>query len=253
MQFQILFLYFFIYSVLGWIAEIFYCRLCSGRFTNRGFLNGPYCPIYGFGAVIIIFFLEPFKYNAILVFILGMILTSLLEYVTSFLMEKIFNAKWWDYSNMKFNINGRICLLNSTEFAILGLIITYIIHPQIVKIIGLIKTNYLNTLSEILLCILVLDFTVTLYTILNLKAKLKQLKLITDEIIENKRNKLQNIDINKSLEKIKDDIVLKTTVFHNRIIEAFPNIEFKKQNQQLTELKLKLYKKLKNKINNHKK
>ena len=99
----VLFLYFFIYSVLGWCTETLYCRLCEGKWTNRGFLYGPYCPIYGFGGVIVVF-LSPFSYSPILIFILGFILTSMLEYITSYIMEKLFDAKWWDYSHMPFNL-----------------------------------------------------------------------------------------------------------------------------------------------------
>ena len=240
MNFYVLFMYFFIYSVLGWLVEVIYCRLLSGKLTNRGFLNGPYCSIYGFGALLIVFTLQKYISSPILVFIIGLLLTTLLEYFTSFFMEKIFSAKWWDYSNMKFNINGRVCLLNSIEFAILGLLLTYIIHPKIKLIISYIPENYIELISLSLLIIMIIDFIITLYTILNLKEKLKQIHSITEEIIKNKKKNIQNIDIIQSLEKIKTDIIMKTSYFHNRLIKAFPEIEFKKQNEQLLEIKEKL-------------
>lgn len=238
MTIYILFLYFFIYSVLGWIAEVLYCRVCAGKFTNRGFLNGPYCPIYGFGALIIVLFLEQFKYSYILVFFLGMILTSILEYITSFLMEKIFNAKWWDYSNMKFNINGRVCLLNSTEFAILGLFLTYVIHPRISSLVLNIPTKSITIISVSLFIVMLIDLTITLYTILNLKEKLKELKLITEQI---KNIQIKDTELAKNMENLKNDIFLKTSVLHKRIIEAFPNLDIKKQNPQLAEVKAKIH------------
>ena len=104
-DFFIYFVYFFVYSVLGWITETIYCRILDGKWTNRGFLFGPYCPIYGCGVLLIIAFLNNFIASPIKVFFLGMLFTSALEYVSSLILEKMFNAKWWDYSNRKFNIN----------------------------------------------------------------------------------------------------------------------------------------------------
>ncbi|HBB29668.1 MAG TPA: hypothetical protein DC000_10580, partial [Clostridiales bacterium] len=112
-NFYVNFIYFIMYSVIGWICEVIFCSIPEKKFINRGFLNGPLCPIYGFGALIVIFFLTPFKDSIFLVFIFGLIVTSTLEYFTSYAMEKLFHSKWWDYSNNRFNINGRVCLLNS--------------------------------------------------------------------------------------------------------------------------------------------
>lgn len=236
-----LFLFFYIYSILGWIAEVLYCRVCAGKFTNRGFLNGPYCPIYGFGALIIVLLLEPFKFNFFLVFILGMILTSTLEYITSFLMEKTFNAKWWDYSDMKFNLNGRICLLNSCEFALLGILLTYVIHPRITRLMQKIPTYAIQVISVILFITILIDFTITLYTILNLKEKLKNLKAITEQI---KQIPIKETEIAKNMEKLKSDLFLKTSILHKRIIEAFPDLKMKKANNELAEIKEKIHEKL---------
>ena len=103
--FYLYIIYFFIYSILGWCTEMIYCRICQGKWTDRGFFYGPYCPIYGFGAIIIISFLTPFIDNILLVFLFGVILTTILEYLTSYFMEKIFDARWWDYSTLPLNIN----------------------------------------------------------------------------------------------------------------------------------------------------
>lgn len=104
-------LYFFIYSFLGWTVESIGCSIASKRTINRGFLNGPICPVYGFGAVIVISLLGRFN-NVVIVFLLGMILTTILEYFTGFILETLFHAKWWDYSDRKFNIKGRVCLMS---------------------------------------------------------------------------------------------------------------------------------------------
>lgn len=103
--FYYVFLYFIIYSILGWICEVIYCFVLDKKITNRGFLEGPYCPIYGTGGLIVVYFLLPVKNMPIAVFVLGMILASILEYITSFVMEKLFDTRWWDYSNNRFNIN----------------------------------------------------------------------------------------------------------------------------------------------------
>ena len=117
-----LFLIFIIYSFLGYIAEVIYCRIVDGEFVNRGFLFGPLCPIYGFGAIFIIVLLHRFFHSPFLIFILSIILTSFVEYITSFIMEKTFKAKWWDYSDLPYNLNGRICLRNSLLFGLAAIV-----------------------------------------------------------------------------------------------------------------------------------
>ena len=94
-----LFLAFLVYSFLGWVCETVYCSIGQRKFVNRGFLNGPLCPVYGFGAVAVLLFLRPLRENLLLLFFGGMILTSVIEYITGFALEKLFAAKWWDYSN----------------------------------------------------------------------------------------------------------------------------------------------------------
>ena len=99
--------WFIIYSVIGWAYESLLCSVIERRLINRGFLNGPYCPIYGFGALLDIICLNSFS-DPLEIFFLGALLNCTLEYWTSFFMEKMFNGRWWDYSDKKFNINGRV-------------------------------------------------------------------------------------------------------------------------------------------------
>ena len=125
-------LYFFTYAFIGYVCEVIYCSIPKKKFVNRGYLYAPICPIYGYGAVIVILcfdWLTKYPWGFIVVAIGGMLLTSLLEYLTSFVMEKLFHMRWWDYSNHKFNIKGRVCLLNSTLFMLLVMILMYGIHP----------------------------------------------------------------------------------------------------------------------------
>ena len=114
--FMTIFLYYFllfiIYSFLGWCIESIYCMIEQRKVVSRGFLIGPYCPIYGWGALIMIFTLQRYLNDPIVLFVMGALVASVIEYITSLVMEKIFHARWWDYSHMKFNVNGRICLTN---------------------------------------------------------------------------------------------------------------------------------------------
>lgn len=121
--------YFIVYSIAGWLCEDVYVGIGKRKFVNRGFLYGPYCPIYGCGALIVLYPLMLLGDHPVLVFFGGMILTSALEYFTSWLMEKLFHEKWWDYSTYKFNINGRVCLLNSTLFGLMSLVVVFGIQP----------------------------------------------------------------------------------------------------------------------------
>lgn len=231
--FEVLFIYFFIYSVLGWICEMIYCGAFSKRFTNRGFLFGPYCPIYGFGGVMIVLFLEPLSSNPFLIFLVGLLLTSTLEYITSFLMEKAFNAKWWDYSGYKFNINGRVCLLNSTLFGMGSLVITYLINPYVQKFVELIPKNVLNPLSILLMFVMSIDLINTLNSVFNLKDRLKTIKDIGDLIEKH----ADDIKVKDQLEQLKQNIINKKNMLNNRFISSFPRFHFIKNKQTFEEFK----------------
>ena len=122
-------LLFFIYSFLGWLIEVVGKLIQKGKFINRGFLIGPYCPIYGFAALTMIFLWKGYLNAPFTLFILITLTAAILEYITSFILEKIFKTRWWDYSNYKFNINGRICLETMIPFGFAGLILMYVLNP----------------------------------------------------------------------------------------------------------------------------
>ena len=125
---------FALYSLLGWACESTYCSIPAKRFINRGFLNGPFCPVYGVGALLVIFLLRPFTQNLLVLFVFGVLVTSVLEYITGFLLEKLFHTTWWDYSKRKFNIKGRVCLRNSLLFGILSVLLLHFINPFVEKL-----------------------------------------------------------------------------------------------------------------------
>ncbi len=125
-----LFLLYIAYSTLGWCGEMLYCSIPKGKLCEkRGFLNGFLCPIYGHGALLVLYALHGGFQNPFLTFFFGAIVTSILEYFTSWLMEKLFHMRWWDYSHYKFQINGRVCLLNSTCFGLACVLLCHLVQP----------------------------------------------------------------------------------------------------------------------------
>lgn len=170
------FLLFIIYSCLGWLIEVIFCSITDKKITARGFLIGPYCPIYGWAAIIMILCLQRYMNDAIVMFVMGAIIASILEYVTSYLMEKIFHARWWDYSQRKFNIEGRICLKNSVLFGLLCLILMYVVNPYVIKIISMIPNSYFLVLSASLLTAFIIDNIVTFKIMFNIRSITKTLK-----------------------------------------------------------------------------
>jgi uncharacterized membrane protein len=120
------------------VCEVAYCSYINKRFVNRGFLAGPFCPIYGFGALLVICLLQPVAASVPVVFLSGLMVTSVLEYFVGWLLETIFSTKWWNYENQKFNLNGRVCLKNSVMFGLLCVVLIKILHPTMVYAVGLI-------------------------------------------------------------------------------------------------------------------
>ena len=194
-QIQIYFLLFFIYSVLGWCMEVLNTIRAEKKYINRGFLISPYCPIYGIGVLLITILLKKYENDILITFILSILICGLLEYITSYVLEKIFHARWWDYSKRKFNINGRICLENLLIFGILGCLIIYILNPFLINIINNLPNIVLNIISVVLLIFNIVDITISSNVIINLKDISKNIKNNIDfeTLIENAKNKINSI------------------------------------------------------------
>jgi len=225
-QFCLFFLLFFIYSFFGWAMEVI-CKLIEKhKFINRGFLIGPYCPIYGWGCLFIIIFLDRYKDNIVTLFVMSIVICSILEYLTSYVMEKVFKTRWWDYSQKKFNINGRICLETMVPFGILGCLVIYLVNPFFVYLLSFIPTNILHVTAIILLIIFVID------------------TIISSSVIFNLRNTIKNVEKDATEEittKIKE-IFTHKGILQKRLIQAFPNMKNRKE--KLLELKMKISKEL---------
>ena len=170
------FLWFMLYSIAGWTYETILCSITEKKYVNRGFLNGPYCPIYGFGAVLILSAIGWIR-NPFLLFFVGMVLTSTLEYFTAWLLEVLFHAKWWDYSEHKFNIKGRICLIGAIVFGAFSVVLVLFIHPFVLAQTEKLPDNVLTVVAVVLFVILQMDAVYTLVKFTEFQAKLEYLHL----------------------------------------------------------------------------
>lgn len=176
--------YFFIYGFLGWCTEVIYAALIQKRFVNRGFLNGPICPIYGFGVLLVLHLLRPFQENLFLLFGGSVLITSAIEFIGGFAMEKLFHQRWWDYSKEPFNLMGYICLSFSILWGLACLIVVDRINPIVVYLVSKIP-NFSGKLILAGVGILFLaDFIATLRAVLKFNAKLKALDEITKRLRE---------------------------------------------------------------------
>lgn len=178
--YQLLWL-FLIYAFMGWCVEVAYCGLGEGRFVNRGFLNGPVCPIYGIGAVAVILCLTPIN-NVILLFLCSMLITSLLELITGFALEKIYHTRWWDYSDLPFNIGGYICLKYSIYWGFVCIALMKGIHPIVLGFIKIIPPVLGWILLIILLSVFITDIIVTVVTLNKLNKRIHLMNELAEKI-----------------------------------------------------------------------
>ena len=201
--FKFYFSLFIIYSFVGWIMEVVWNVYTDKKLVNRGFLIGPYCPIYGVGCLLLILLLGSFKDQPVLLFFMSIIVCSILEYSTSYIMEKLFKARWWDYSEYKLNLNGRICAATMIPFGILGVLVVYFANPFISNFVP-----FNDILFYIILVIFVLDFGVSFGVIENMKGTITTItKDSTEEITKMVKEK-----------------ILGKSFLHKRLLRAFPYI-----------------------------
>ncbi|WP_026884642.1 putative ABC transporter permease [Clostridium akagii] len=253
-------LYFTIYAFIGWCIEVVYAAIKTGEFVNRGFLNGPVCPIYGFGVVILIELITPIGNNLILIFIVSIIVTSLIEFITGFILEKLFNNRWWDYSQRSFNIKGYICLRFSLIWGLASVFVVKIIHTVIRDITKLIPILLGNIMLGVIITLLIIDMVAAVETVLKFNVRLKKIdeisarikessdtlaKEISKDSIEFKRKhedeliaiKTKYDDEVDGLKQNYNNLIARKNILHRRLIRAFPNIRSNKYFEALEELK----------------
>ena len=202
------FLLFLMYAILGWIVEVINAYIQKKKFVNRGFLIGPYCPIYGVGMLAIISLLQEYTGNYIVLFILSMTICMVLEYLTSYFMELIFKARWWDYSNKKFNINGRICLETAIPFGLGGMLIMYVINPIFVGFLNRLSDNTLLILGISLMTIFVIDLIVSFFVVIKFRN-------MSDKVYK---------DDTELMKKRVAKYLSKYSILINRLINSFPTM-----------------------------
>ena len=259
---------FIIYAFLGWCSEVAFAAVNKGKFVNRGFLNGPVCPIYGVGMLIVVLCLWNLRDRPLLLFLGSALLTTALEFVTGFVLERFFHDKWWDYSDMPFNIKGYVCLKFTILWGLAASFIIGAIHRFIYMLIE--KTPFV--LGVILLAVFsaafIADFTVTLTALVKLPKKLKAmaeaeraLRAVSDKIGENisdttiaakekgealaEENKPRLEELMAEYEKKKKELsaMLERNFVQRRIFKAFPNLKngrYKAIFDRISELKLKV-------------
>jgi len=226
---------FTIYAFLGWCVEVVYSTIMSRKFANRGFLNGPYCPVYGFSIIAVITLLFPIKDNLLVYFIGSVILTTLLEFIAGFILEKSFNKKWWDYSKQVFNIKGYICLRASAVWGVACVFVAYILHPVVDRLVNLISDGFMTGLASFLLIVILIDTIVSVYSLLKVKQKVQLLydiggniRSLSDAIGKNISDStivaMDTTELN-SLKQKYESILDKRTIGYNRLARAFPGLD----------------------------
>ena len=205
------FLAFMLYSFLGWCIEVILSLIREKKFVDRGFLLGPYCPIYGYGMLLIAFLLRKYTDNVLVLFILSMVLCLTLEYLTSYFMELIFKARWWDYSNKKYNINGRICLEYGVFFGLGGCFIMYVVHPFVMGLVGNIYRPILIIIGITMLLLYIIDSIVSFNTIFKIKG------------VDFK----DYVDNTEEITKLVKEYLMRHSRLTKRLAGAFPDIRMR--------------------------
>lgn len=219
MNFFEVYLLFWIYSFLGWVMETCFVSFKSRKFINRGFLLGPYCPIYGTGGVLLLF-LNNYQNEPVIAFILSIFVCSLVEYLTSYILELIYRVRWWDYSNRFFNINGRICLFNSFFFGLFGMLAICFLNPFFTN-----KIISLNMTIKIVLLIIIFIFTsidmfITFSAMFDFRKYVNSLKEKTFANLFK-----VNSDSTEEMSKRVRDSLKEKTFIHKHLLNSFNNFK----------------------------
>lgn len=222
---EIYLLLFLTYAFLGWCMEVICKWIQYKRFINRDFLIGPYCPIYGWGALAITILLKRYTDDVVALFVMAVVICSVIEYFTSYFMEKKYHARWWDYSDKKFNINGRICLETMVPFGILGVIIMYVTNPFFMGIYNAIPETALHIIAGVLFVAFIIDNMVSSKVISSIHLEEEKIADNTEEITTEISNRLKQLIKEKSY-------------LHKRLVNAYPNFKL----EQLEKMKARLQK-----------
>ena len=265
-------LYFFVYSFLGWCTEVAFAACKEHRFVNRGFLNGPFCPIYGFGVSMVIALLMPYRSNLILLYVASVVLVTVLEGVTGWAMDKLFHNKWWDYSKMPLNIGGYVCLLFSLIWGAACVVIIHWVHPVVHHGLALIPKTVGVILIFFLGILLIADTCVTASAIFKFNRRLEHMERIAselhelseqlgeniysttvramdaavEELYERKQDAEENIRAHAAeLKRRYSELMQTPDKVTVRLLRAFPLSESRRHKERVAEIRRQLREKLK--------
>jgi len=239
------FLWLITYSFLGWVYESAICSIDERSLVNRGFLNGPVCPVYGFGALASIFILDQRTDNIIILFFVGMFLTCTVEYITALLLEKLFHAKWWDYSHNRFNFQGRVCLLGAVVFGILSVLLIKYIHPFVRGLTNQLPDWSLIVSSIFIFLAVMFDLYITVRHLLLLNGRLEEIQSAFNRFVEQYAKRAEGLK-NTLLDKFEESEFYNERIkklinlgrFQNiRLARAFPKLRPLKYNDAWQKLK----------------
>ena len=234
--------WFMLYSTSGWVYETIFCSVTERRFINRGFLNGPYCPIYGCGALFDILLLGKIQ-NPLLLFALGGIITCTLEYLTSLGMEKLFHARWWDYSERKFNIGGRVCLLGAVVFGAFSVLLIKFMHPAVIRLTGCLSGYRLPVIAALFAAVFGLDLTVTLTGFAGFNDRLAAFSEALAQKRAEAAERMRDSAAYAMLNSLHAEFASKLSGQQRRMVAAFPRLRSVKHNPVLSEMRKHILKK----------
>ena len=187
-------MWFLTYSMMGWLVESIYMSFCNHKITSRGFAKGPFCPIYGFGALTVFFILRPYSDNSILLFFLGSFLATTLEFLTALVMKRIFGEIWWDYHEKPFNYRGIICLESSIAWGFYTLFLFMFLQNIVAAFVAMIPVRAGRAIGNLILIGYIMDFSATIY-----RQKKENLQESTDE------EQIQQVE--QAKDKMKDNFL----------------------------------------------
>lgn len=243
---------FFTYSFLGWCTEVAFAAVRQRKFVNRGFLNGPLCPIYGIGVTVVVVLLEPYTDYLLILYLTSAFLVTVLEYITGALLEKVFHHKWWDYSGMPLNIKGYVCIPFSLIWGLACVVIVKLIHPFIYKVLSLIPEGIGILLLAVICTLMIVDIYVTAAGILKWNRHLDKMEEIAGElhalsdqigenIYQNTINGLKKQEETKRrIEELRqkyNEMLTGQNKTGRRLLKAFPKMSSKNHEEQFAELK----------------
>lgn len=246
-----LFAQFFIYAILGWILEVVYCSVKEGKFTNRGFLAGPWCPIYGFGGLLMVHLLTPLEHSAALIFLGAMVIASGVELVGGWLLEKIFHQRWWEYDDMPFNLGGYICLAYSMAWGLGGVIVMRVLHPAVMDTFAFVPAAIWFAFNCVLFVVVGIDLAASIQAALKLSRELELLNLASSELqsltdkwsetigtsaidLHDDAEKIlekATTDVGEARRKLEDLAIVSRS--SERLLNAFPSVRLKRHAEAL--------------------